>query len=179
MSVKNVFNDDQWFLIGVVPGMIGAAMSNAAPSGIIGTIKEMSAVMRASIQGKKDFPNSELINELMEKAANWEEAKEKMSDYRERAKARVESAQIKTREGLQSLALDDCKAALALVDAHCSDADAKAYRQWTLNIARAVAEAAKEGSILGFGGERVSEPERKLLAELEQVLGLTGGVLTA
>lgn len=179
MSIKNVFNDDQWFLLSAMPGMIGAAMSNAAPSGIIGTVKEMSAAMRASVQGKQDFPDSELINELMEKAANWGEAKEKMTDYRERAKARVESAEVKTREDLQSMALSDCKAALELVDVHCSDADAQAYRQWTLNVARAVAEAAKEGSILGFGGERVSEPERKLLAELEQVLGLTGGVLMA
>ena len=179
MSVKDLFNDDQWFLLGAMPGMIGAAMSNAAPSGVIGTIKEMGAAMRASVQGKQDFPDSELINELMQKAANWEEAKEKMSDYRERAKARVESADVKTREGLQSMALHDCKAALELVDAHCSDADAQAYRQWTLNVARTVAEAAKEGSVLGFGGERVSEPERKLLAELEQVLGLSGGVLMA
>ena len=179
MSIKDAFNDDQWFLLSAMPGMIGAAMSNAAPSGIIGTVKEMSAAMRASVQGKEDFPDSELINELMQKASNWEEAKEKMSDYRERAKARVESAEVKTREDLQSMALADCKASLELVDAQCSDADAQAYRQWTLNVARAVAEAAKEGSILGFGGERVSEPERKLLGELEQVLGLKGGVLIA
>ena len=179
MSVKNDFDDDQWFLLSSTPGMVGAAMSNAAPSGIIGTVKEMSAAMRASVQGKQDFPQSELITELMQKAANWEEAKEKMTDYRERTKARVTSAEVKTREDLQSLALLDCKAALELVDAHCSDTDAQAYRQWTLNVARAVAEAAKEGSILGFGGERVSEPERKLLAELEQVLGLSGGLLTA
>lgn len=179
MSIKNTFDDDQWFLLGAMPGMIGAAMSNAAPSGVIGTVKEMSAAMRASIQGKQDFLDSELISELMQKAANWEEAKEKLSDYRERAKAHVETAEVKTREGLQQMALRDCKAALELVDAHCSDADAKAYRQWTLNVARSVAEAVKEGSILGFGGERVSEPERKLLAELEQVLGLSGGVLMA
>jgi len=179
MSLQSQFNDDQWFLLSSMPGMIGAAMSNAAPSGVIGTIKEMSAAMKASVQGKQDFPDSELINELMQKASNWEEAKEKMSDYRERAKARVETAEVKTREGLQNMALEDCKAALKLVDAHCSEADAQAYRQWTMNVARTVAEAAKEGSILGFGGERVSEPERKLLAELEQVLGLTGGVLMA
>ena len=135
--------------------------------------------MRASVQGKHDFPDSELINELMQKAANWDEAKEKMSDYRERTKVRVESADVTTREGLQAMALIDCKAAIALVDEHCTDADASAYRQWTLNVARSVAEAAKEGSILGFGGERVSEHERKLLNELEQVLGLEGGVLMA
>ncbi len=179
MSLKTLFNDDQWFLLGSMPGMIGAAMSNAAPSGIIGTVKEMSAALHANVQGKQDFPDSELINELMQKVANWDEAKEKMTDYRARAKARMESANIKNREDIQTMALEDCIAALALVDEHCSDTDASAYRQWTLNVARAVAEAAKEGSILGFGGERVSAEERKLLHELESVLGIQSGVLIA
>lgn len=179
MSIKTRFTDDQWFLLGAMPGMIGAAMSNAAPSGIIGTVKEMSAAMRANVQGKQDFPDSELINELMQKAANWDEAKEKLSDYRERAKERITTANIKSREDLQAMALEDCKAAIALVDDQCSDPEASAYRQWTLNVARAVAEAAKEGSILGFGGERVSAQERKLLNELETVLGIQSGVLTA
>jgi len=179
MILKTLFNEDQWFLLGAMPGMIGAAMSNAAPSGIVGTVKEMSAAMRASAQAKQEFPDSELINELMQKAANWEEAKETISDYKERAKARFEAAEITDRGDLQRVALDDCKAAIALVDEHCDDGESKAYRQWTLNVARAVAEAAKEGSILGFGGERVSTEERKLLAELEQILGLESGVLLA
>lgn len=179
MTVKTLFTDDQWFLLGAMPGLIGAAMSNAAPSGIIGTVKEMSAAMQAIAQAKQDFPASELINELVQKAANWDEAKEKISDYRERTKARMATADVTTREGLQKMALQDCTTALALVDEHCSGDDAKAYRQWTLNVARSVAEAAKEGSILGFGGERVSPDERKLLVELEQILGMQSGMLIA
>ena len=38
-------------------------------------------------------------------------------------------------------------------------------------LARRVAEAAKEGSFLGFGGERVSEGERQMLAKLDGALG--------
>jgi len=179
MSIKTRFNDDQWYLLGAMPGMVGAAMSNAAPSGIIGTVKEMSAAMQATAQGTQKFPDSELISELMEKAANWEEAKEKIGDYRERAKARIATADIKSREDLQRVALEDCKAAIALVDEHCTEKEAEAYRQWTLHVARSVAEAAKEGSILGFGGERVSAEERKFLAELEKAMGLQSGVLVA
>jgi hypothetical protein len=41
-----------------------------------------------------------------------------------------------------------------------------------LNLGNRVANAAKESSFLGFGGERVSEPERTLLAELAQSLGV-------
>lgn len=179
MSIKELFNEDEWFALSVMPGMIGAAMSNAAPSGVIGTIKEMSATMRASIEGKHNFPDSQLIAELMQKAQNWDEAKEKMSDYRDRAKARVDSAGVKTREELQQLALEDCKKAVALVDERCNAEESDAYRQWTLNVARSVAEAAKEGSFLGIGGERVSPEERELLNRLGPLLRIQTDVLIA
>lgn len=179
MNVKADFTDDEWFLVSAMPGMIGAAMSNAAPSGVIGTIKEMSAAMRSSIQGKSDYPDSELINSLVQKAENWDEVKEKMSDYRERAQERLKSANVTSRDELQALALKECTDAIALVEQKCSADDVAAYKQWTLNVARAVAEAAKEGSILGFGGERVSENERLLLGKIETVLGLESGVLMA
>jgi hypothetical protein len=42
------------------------------------------------------------------------------------------------------------------------------YGTWVTGIAQAVAEAAKEGAFLGFGGKRVSEGEAALLAELHQ-----------
>jgi len=36
-----------------------------------------------------------------------------------------------------------------------------------------VANAAKEGAFLGFGGERVSDAERRMLAGLDDALGVT------
>jgi hypothetical protein len=179
MSIKEKFNEDEWFLLGSMPGMVGAAMSNAAPSGIIGTVKEMSAAMRASIHGRQDHPDSELITALMTKAANWDEAKEKIANYRERTQARVKSANIKSREQLQNLALEDCLAAARLVDERCDEAEARTYKQWTVSVARSVAEAAKEGSILGFGGERVSPAEQELLQRIEATLGIPSGELFA
>lgn len=179
MSVKDAFNDDEWFLLSSVPGMIGAAMSNAAPSGIIGTIKEMSAAMRASAQGKLDYPHSELIQALMTKAENWDEAREKMKNYQERLRTRVQAENISSREELQNLALQDARRAAALVDERCTESEARAYKLWTVSVARSVAEAAKEGSVLGFGGERVSEAERELLNRIESILGIAPGVLLA
>ena len=179
MPIKDSFNEDEWFLLSSMPGMIGAAMSNAAPSGIFGTIKEMSAAMRASTQAKYDHPESELINSLITKAANWDEAKEKVVDYRERSQERIKSANITSREEFQNMALEDCGSAARLVDERCSEAEAQVYRQWTISVARSVAEAAKEGSVLGFGGERISPPERELLQRLDTILGIKSGFLLA
>ncbi len=179
MPIKDSFNDDEWFLLASMPGMIGAAMSNAAPSGILGTIKEMSAAMRASTQAKYDHPESELITSLITKAANWDEAKEKIADYRARAQERIKSANITSREELQNMAIHDCRDAAKLVDERCSEAEALVYRQWTISVARSVAEAAKEGSVLGFGGERISAPERELLQRIDSTLGIKSGFLLA
>ncbi|MFK7894148.1 MAG: hypothetical protein AB8B63_25260 [Granulosicoccus sp.] len=179
MTIKTAFTEDEWFLISAMPGMIGAAMSQAAPSGIIGTIKEMSATMQSAARMKTEFPDSELINALLEKAENWSEAKEKISDYKQRTQEKLASENVKDRTQLQELALDDCQKAVALVQEKCSAEDAAAYKHWTIMVARNVAEAAKEGSILGFGGERVSASEKVLLQKIEGILDLESGVLLA
>lgn len=179
MSIKDAFNEDEWFLLSATPGMVGAAMCHAAPSGIIGTIKEMSAGMKASVQARLDHPDSDLISALLEKAENWDAAKERINDYRERSEQRMASSNVQSREQLQTLALEDCRAAAALVDARCSESESTIYKQWTANVARSVAEAAKEGSVLGFGGERVSADERVLLTQIESILGIKRGELLA
>ena len=75
--------------------------------------------------------------------------------------------------------VDDCEAVAALVDERCDEREASAYKRWCVSIARAVAEAAKEGGFLGFGGERVSEGERAMMARIEHALGVDPGILLA
>ena len=179
MSIKDQFTEDEWFLLSSTPAMVGSAMSSAASSGVIGTVKEMTASMKSTVAALKDYPDSELIQALLQKAENWDAAKDKMSDYRERAKQKLETQQIKTREQLHQQAMKDCQDAAKLVDAKCSAADAKAYREWTLKVANNVAAAASEGGFLGFGGERISPEETALLGRIEEALGVKGSSLLA
>lgn len=179
MSVKDDFTDDEWFLLGSVPAMIGAAMSTAAPSGVIGTVKELSASMKAMAAGNQEHADSPLVTELLDRAGNWDEAKERMRDYRERIKERLGSAQADSREALHALVLADCRAAAQLVGERCTASDAAAYKAWSVAVARRVAEAAREGGFLGFGGVVVSDSERELLGRIEAALGVEGGVLLA
>lgn len=179
MGIKEQFTEDEWFLLSSAPAMIGAAMSAAAPSGVIGTVKEMTAGMRGSVQGLTDYPDSELITALLEKAENWDEAKDKMADYRTKAKARLDGASVSSREELQAIVLEDCATAAKLVDEKCSADEAAIYKEWSVRIANMVAQAAKEGGILGFGGERVSAEETDLITRIEKALGAPSGHLLA
>lgn len=179
MSIQQKFSEDEWFLLSSSPAMIGAAMSSAAKSGVIGTVKEMTASMRSTVAGLKEYPDSELIQALLKKAENWDEAKEKLGDYRTRSKEKMETENIKSHEALHEQAIADCKATVALVDAKCSPEDAKAYKEWSLKIANNVAQAASEGGFMGFGGEKVSAEEAVMLTKFEQALGVQASTLLA
>jgi len=179
MSIKDSFTEDEWYLLSSAPAMVGAAMSSAAASGMIGTVKEMTASMRSTVSALEDYPDSELIQALLQKAENWDEAKTKMKDYRERSREKLTEGDIKSREELHQLAMEDCKSAVALVDAKCSVDDALVYKEWALKIANNVAAAASEGGFLGFGGEKISPEEAKMLEQIEGILGIRGANLVA
>jgi hypothetical protein len=57
----------------------------------------------------------------------------------------------------------------ALLDAK-APGDAAAYKSWLQSISQHVAEAAKEGGFLGFGGVQVSDAEKATLGEISSAL---------
>lgn len=179
MSIKDSFNEDEWFLLSSTPALIGATMSAADKSGVIGTVKELSASMRVTVAALKDYPQSELVQELLKKAENWDEAKAKISDYKSRSEERLNTDNIKSTEDLQQQVLADIRTSVELVDAKCTPDDAKIYREWSLKIANNVAKAAKEGGFMGFGGTEVSDGERALLTQIEDALGVSSATLLA
>lgn len=173
--MKNDFTDDEWFLLSSTPAAIGALMSAAAPSGMFGTIKELSASMKATVHGLQTHQDSELIQALLKRSDNWSDAKDTASDYSERTRERFKQEDITSAEKLKSLVLTDCSTVAALAEERCSDTEAAAYKDWCLTIAAKVAEASKEGSVFGFGGTRISDEEKALLSQIEGALGVDSG----
>jgi hypothetical protein len=51
--------------------------------------------------------------------------------------------------------------------------DAAAFKAWLRAISQKVAEASKEGGVLGFGGVPVSDAEKATLADISKALGTT------
>ena len=68
------------------------------------------------------------------------------------------------------MAADKAGKAVAALKRKGTAGDLDAYRSFLVDLADRTANAAKEGSFLGFGGERVSEGERAVIARLSQAL---------
>ena len=73
-------------------------------------------------------------------------------------------------EELLPLATEAARHVADLLRARGNELDRYAYREFVLGVARRVAEAAREGDILGFGGRRVSDAERAAISSLAEAL---------
>jgi hypothetical protein len=60
----------------------------------------------------------------------------------------------------------------SLLDAK-APGEAAAFKAWLHGISKKVAEAAKEGGFLGFGGVQVSDAEKATIDEVEKALKIT------
>lgn len=94
----------------------------------------------------------------------------------ETAEARQQSTptelQGKTPDQVRTAALEACRQAAAVLEKKAKPDEAQAFKQWLLSLGQRVAEAAKEGGILGIGGTRVSAQETAALNDLSSVLSI-------
>lgn len=68
-------------------------------------------------------------------------------------------------------ALEELRNVAKILDS-ATPVESRPFKNWLTQVAIAVAEAAGEGGLLGFGGEKVSDAERATLAEIKAALGL-------
>lgn len=174
--------EDERQLLASLPQTIGAAMAFAGKSGFFGTGKELFASGKAVLEGGRQYAGNALIKSLVPdvEAADRAGEMDRMTATRDWARARMKEKGIDSPEKLRALAVEDARAASTLLATRVGAEVAADYRAWTMQVAENVANAASEGGFLGFGGERLSEGERKLLDDLKAALGTaTGGTTGA
>lgn len=160
MTTKGDFSDEEWKLLLGTPPLVGTAVMVSGRSGL-GSLKEAMAVAQGVLAAKSQFPDSPLIQALVQARRDGERSDvEKLSG----PYLRMNPTEI------ADAAVAQCHAATKIVQERCSTDDLKAFQAWIMGLARHVAEAAKEGAFLGLGGEKVSDPEKDLLARLEQAM---------
>jgi hypothetical protein len=163
MATRTDFSPEQWQALRNAPQLVALATAAAGNSGLFGSISEgmaMASTMAAAVRG--DQP---LLKELF--------ARDEISASQDQIKAMIKGATDKASLNtlLQKAATDAVSAALAALTAKGATADATALRAFLKGIGDKIANASTEGGFLGFGGERVSEGERRFLAQLDALVG--------
>lgn len=165
------YTESEWEIISSTPQLVGVAMAGAGSSGLVGSTKEMFASARSMMAARTEYVGNALIQSIMPDTSDPKKAMSDAKAQREIVMGRLKSSGIKSSEDLQSFILQDCEKAIGILEQKESQETVKGYKQMVLEMAEKVANAAKEGDFLGFGGKRFSEKEQKLFAQLKNKLG--------
>lgn len=160
---RDAFTAEEWAEIALAPMLASLAVTAADPSGLVGTLRESSAVAWSMRAAKTDEDTlASAIVTTYETPEGQEAARDALADI----------MRARTSHETMSEAIARLGRIARLVDER-TPGEATAFKAWISVTALAVAEATREGGILGFGGgERVSEAERRTLASIDSALGL-------
>lgn len=164
MAGKDAFTAEEWNKVLQGLMLAGVAVTAADPSGIWGTMKEGMA----NVGALREVWNGHTDNELLKAIGEEFKTSEGRKLAQDTLKATFEGAGS---EEIMSRAMAGLKDVAMLVEAK-APADAPEYKRFLMDIGRRVAEAAKEGSILGFGGELVSPAEESVLDDMKRALAV-------
>jgi len=166
MANKTSFTPEEWAVLREAPHMTAMATAMSGSSGLFGTLAEGVALTQSLVEGL----NSD--NELIRSLTARDEAMESQKVLRSRLQELVQGKKFEEAQvGIRDAALARVREAVDLLGRK-SPADVESYRSFVQGIGKRVAESAKEGGFLGFGGERVSAGEKDMLAKLDGALGL-------
>jgi tellurite resistance protein len=155
MGMKDAFSADEWKNLLSLPYAVGMTIIIVSPQGPMGMYKEtkemaLEPTKLASTSG------SGLVSTLSVELQ--QQAKELMKEQQNLFK--------QNQANYKNLTIEACKSAASTLSKTTAD-EAKAYKQWVLNLGQKVAEAAKEG------GVAVTDQEKAALNEISVALGLS------
>ncbi|MCI0549040.1 MAG: hypothetical protein L0027_17385 [Candidatus Rokubacteria bacterium] len=160
MATKSSFTPEEWDQLRRAPVQAGLVVVAASPSGPIGVIQEMFALGKLIAEAKGEAGANELVKTLV-------------ADLTEGGRPpEPTEARGMSPDKIEAWALDGLRSVGALVAKKAPGAEADGFKRWLVTISQRVAEAAKEGGFLGFGGTQVSESESAALKKTAEALGV-------
>lgn len=147
MATKADFNAEEWSKLVEAPLLAGVRVSGTSGGG---KIREAVAVAKVYREGRQAQGDSALLDEIVASPPGVEQP-EPGDDPSAVVTARLHEA-------------------LRIIDEKGTPQDADAYRKFVVAVARAAAEAHKEGGFIGIGGRQISEEEAAALKEIQAVV---------
>ena len=164
MLTKNDFTAEDWNTLRDTPYLVGLATLLAEPSGL-GTIKESIAITMGIWENQaSEIP---LIRDLTSRA--------EMQAAQSSLKGRFTGSQAElSKNVIRDLALEHARSSIAMLSGKADPEEIEAYRKFLYRLAEKVANASREGGVLGFGGKAVSAAEQSFLDDLQNKIELEG-----
>lgn len=149
MATKADFNADEWTTLVEAPLLAGMRVVGADRGG---TIRESIAVSKVYAEARQAEGESELLDALVASPPG------------------IDTQRLTGGGDVAAASAERLREALGLLEAKGAAQDAEAYKRFVLSVARAAAEAHKEGGFVGIGGKPVSDEEQAALDEISGVL---------
>ena len=149
MTAKADYTDEEWKLLREAPTSAGMLVIEADRGGMI---RETFSMAKAYAEARKEHGASQLLDDIASE------------------KPEVDRTRFQSAEDLRSSLLQHIRDAVSLLQQKAPAEELEEYRRFLANVASRVAEAHREG-FLGMSGERVSEAEKRALADIAQAAG--------
>lgn len=176
MLDQDSFSVEEWAQIVSAPAAVGALVVVADPSGLMGLIGEFKAIMKTMREYVDANASSSSLMRAMQAFMDTkptEEAEAELKKWAEDQQAEMKADRPDDPEEMKQLVRDRTSAALGIVRGKgATEEDVNHYKSMMYDVAKAVADAAKEGGFLGFGGTVVSDAEQTILAQIKSELGV-------
>ena len=156
MSVSDEFSDHNWQRLVEAGPQIALAVAASSGSGKQ-SVTELGAFLRLVDETADTGGGDDLLGRLA-------------SDTRDKLAAGMLSGNV---DDAIPTGIQAAREAGAILAVHSSEEEARILRQWLLQVAHTVAAAAREGGLLGIGGQDLSDRERDTMAEIADGLGAT------
>jgi len=156
MTSRETFNDEEWKCLVQVPFEVAYGVAKVGDSGLFGSFRELLAGVKLLMKGATSYPDNELLRSIVaDGEADAEESANAHGD--ENGDEEFDA------DGL----VEHCRRVNLLLE-RATEKEAAETRQWILEIAQEMAEAAKEGRV------RVSQPGAALISRLREALAQQG-----
>lgn len=146
MTARAEYTDDEWELLYLSPWVVGAAVAFAEKGG---TLRELMTVATLAATVRERYPANELMRSLWPTRQGTARTLEPT--------AGVEPTRFKAAP--LERAVDACRRVVALLGERSNPTEAEGFRRFLGEVAVGVAQAARSGGILGFGGVPVTPAE--------------------
>jgi hypothetical protein len=156
MASRADFSDEEWEVLVRTPLLACWAVIAAAPTGPVGMVTELQAMLEAMSETRRRAPAGSLVGALSASLRH-----------------RINQSELRVNElpleVVRQRAIEAAREASALLVARGAVDELPSYGTWIMDVARQVAAASKESGGLGADA-RVRPAESTLIDELRQAL---------